>query len=345
MKVPVKPMNEMTRIHDLKDLHILDTPINKQFERITRITKALFNVPIVAISLVDQERQWFKSIQGLDVCETSREVSFCGHTILQDEIFLINDTLLDQRFNDNPLVINEPKIRFYAGFPIKSKNGNKIGTLCIIDIKPRRFTADELEQLKDMAALVEDELLTQKINMLQSELIQELDEAERKNLTDPLTRVWNRRGIEAILFKQLTLCRSQEKYFGLALMDIDDFKDINDTYGHICGDHVLIEISKFFINSMRDNDSFGRWGGEEFLMIVDVTQKKKLLEILERLREKLHNTPIFYNGHQIQVTITVGVILVDSSKKQSVSELVHLADTGLYEGKKSGKNKMVFIEY
>ena len=206
MKVPVKPMNEMTRIHDLKDLNILDTPINKQFERITRITKALFNVPIVAISLVDQERQWFKSIQGLDVCETSREVSFCGHTILQDEIFLINDTLLDQRFNDNPLVINDPKIRFYAGFSIKSKNGNKIGTLCIIDIKPRNYTADELEQLKDMAALVEDELLTQKINTLQSELIQELGEAERKNLTDPLTRVWNRRGIEAILFKH---CRSK----------------------------------------------------------------------------------------------------------------------------------------
>ena len=129
MKAPVKPTNEMSRILDLKDLNILDTPISKQFERITRITKSLYNVPIVAISLVDQERQWFKSIQGLDVCETSREVSFCGHTILQDEIFIINDTLLDQRFNDNPLVTSDPKIRFYAGFPIKSKNGNKIGSL------------------------------------------------------------------------------------------------------------------------------------------------------------------------------------------------------------------------
>ena len=128
-------------------------------------------------------------------------------------------------------------------------------------------------------------------------------------------------------------------------MDIDGFKDINDSYGHICGDQVLIEISKFFINSMRDNDSFGRWGGEDFLMIIDVTKKKKLLEIIERLREKLHDTPICYKGHQIQVTITVGVILVDCTKKQSVSEWVHLADTGLYEGKKSGKNKMVFIEY
>ena len=195
-----------------------------------------------------------------------------------------------------------------------------------------------------MAALVEDELLHQKRQALESELIQELDESERKSLTDPLTRVWNRRGIEAILFKQLTSCRAQEKYFGLVLMDIDNFKYINDTYGHLCGDHILIEISKFFINSMRDNDSFGRWGGEEFLMMIDATEKKKILEILERLRKKLQDTPIAYKEHQIQVTITAGVILVDPTKQQSISELSNLADTGLYKGKKNGKNKIVFIE-
>ena len=343
MKAPVKPKNEISRLHDLKDLNILDTPINKQFERITRITKALFHVPIVAISLIDQERQWFKSIQGLDVCETSRDVSFCGHTILQDEIFIINDAFLDERFKDNPLVTAAPKIRFYAGFPIKSKNGNKIGSLCIIDTIPRSYLAEELEKLKDMAALVEDELLNQKRHELQSNLIQKLDESERKNLTDPLTRAWNRLGIEAILFKHLTLCRSQEKYFGLALMDIDNFKHINDTYGHLCGDQVLIEISKFFINSMRDNDSFGRWGGEEFLMILDITKKEDIRLILERLRMKLQDTPIRYNEHHIQVTISAGIILVDPTKNQTMSELINLADKGLYEGKKIGKNKIVFV--
>lgn len=345
MKASEKSTNELSRIHDLENLNILYTPITKHFERITRITKALFNVPIVAISLVDQEKQWFKSIQGLDVCETSREVSFCSHTILQEDIFIINDTLLDPRFADNPLVKDNPRIRFYAGFPIKSKNGYKMGALCIIDNKPRNYTASELRLLRDMAALAEDELINQKRHALQSELIQELDEYERKNLTDSLTRVWNRGGIEAILLKQLTLSRSQEKDFGLVLMDLDNFKHINDTYGHLCGDQVLIETSKLCIDSLRENDSFGRWGGEEFLMIIDVAEKKKILEIVDRLRKKIQETPVCYKEHQIPVTLTAGVILVDSLKNQSISELVNLADTGLYQGKNSGKNKIVFIDY
>ena len=339
MKAPIKPTNEKFR---LRDLTISETPIEKNFERITRITKALFNVPIAAISLVDQEKEWFKSLQGLDVYETSRAVSFFGHTLLQDEIFLINDTMLDHRFSENPLVKENPEIRFYAGFPIMSKNGYKIGALCIIDNKPRDYTPDDLGPLKDLAALVQEELLNRKRNVVQSELIQELDESERKSLTDLLTGVWNRGGIDAVLFKKLTV--SHGKNFGLVLMDIDNFKYINDTYGHSAGDRVLIEVSNFCLKSLRDSDAFGRWGGDEFLMIIDVTEKKKILEIVGRLIKKIADSQITYKRQHIPVSVTAGVILVNPTKNQSRSDLIDLADKGLYEGKNSGKNKIVFID-
>ena len=158
MKKPDMPTNELARISALRGLGILDTPAEERFDRITRIAQQIFEVPIALVSLVDSERQWFKSCQGLPVSETPREISFCGHAILGDGIFLVPDALADTRFADNPLVINDPKIRFYAGCPLVGKNGQKLGTLCIIDRNPRAFTATELQTLSDLARLVEREL-------------------------------------------------------------------------------------------------------------------------------------------------------------------------------------------
>ncbi|MBV8802410.1 MAG: GAF domain-containing protein, partial [Gammaproteobacteria bacterium] len=120
MQKPIIPENESERVKSLIELNILDTPVTQSFERLTRITKVLFNVPMVTITLIDSERQWFKSKQGLDYCETSRDLSICAHAINQDDIFIINDTLLDSRFFDHPAVVGEPNIRFYAGYPILS---------------------------------------------------------------------------------------------------------------------------------------------------------------------------------------------------------------------------------
>ena len=158
MKKPEIPDCEELRIQDLRSLALLDTKPEETFEAVTKLVKHFFDVPICAISLVDRERQWFKSIQGLDVCETGRDVSFCGHTILQEGIFFVEDTLKDKRFCDNPLVVEEPKIRFYAGYPLKSSAGHAIGTLCIIDTKPRHISKEKLSMLKDFVLLIESEI-------------------------------------------------------------------------------------------------------------------------------------------------------------------------------------------
>jgi GAF domain-containing protein len=134
---PETPANEQVRLDSLQSLDILDSPAEERFDRLTRLAKRIFDVPIALVSIVDQNRQWFKSCVGLDVSETPRDISFCGHAILGNEVFVVTDTAEDPRFDDNPLVVNDPFIRFYAGCPLKYTDGSMLGTLCIIDTRPR----------------------------------------------------------------------------------------------------------------------------------------------------------------------------------------------------------------
>ncbi|MHA7817448.1 MAG: PAS domain S-box protein [Pseudohaliea sp.] len=158
MQAPARPETEAERLAALLDCRLLDTPDEECFDRLTRLARATFGTPIALISLVDAERQWFKSRQGLETREFPRDVSFCGHAILGDDIFQVPDASLDPRFQDNPLVTGEPRIRFYAGAPLATREGHRIGTLCLIDTAPRRLDDDGLARLRDLAACVETEL-------------------------------------------------------------------------------------------------------------------------------------------------------------------------------------------
>lgn len=158
MQLPRLPDDEEYRITTLQECGLLDTPQEQRFDRLTLLTKQIFKTEIVLISLIDTNRQWFKSRQGLDVMETGRDISFCGHAILSEETLHIPDAQNDPRFFDNPLVIGPPYIRFYAGAPLHAKNGQRIGTLCIIDSEPRSLTAEEQEVLRNLADCVEHEI-------------------------------------------------------------------------------------------------------------------------------------------------------------------------------------------
>ncbi|HBC58163.1 MAG TPA: GGDEF domain-containing protein, partial [Gammaproteobacteria bacterium] len=177
LKIPDLPDDESSRLTTLNALNILDTEPEERFDRLTRIAKRLFDVPIALVSLVDENRQWFKSCIGLNVRQTDRNISFCGHAILGDGIFIIPNALKDERFADNPLVIDEPHIRFYAGCPISVPDGHKMGTLCIIDRKPRQLSQEDLELLQDLANMVGQELAALQMATL-----------------DELTGIANRRG-------------------------------------------------------------------------------------------------------------------------------------------------------
>lgn len=158
MQSPALPENESARLQALYNCSILDTPAEERFDRITRLAKRIFQTEIALISLVDHDRQWFKSAQGLNAKETARDISFCGHAILHNTIFQIPDALKDPRFCDNPLVTGTPHIRFYAGAPLQSEDGHLIGTFCLVDSRPRQLNEVELETLRDLANCVEEQI-------------------------------------------------------------------------------------------------------------------------------------------------------------------------------------------
>jgi GAF domain-containing protein len=155
------PANDEDRLRALRELLILDTPPEKRFDRIVEFAASEFDVPIALISLIDRDRQWFKARVGLDVCETSREISFCGHAILQPDLFEVLDATRDARFADNPLVVGAPFIRFYIGAPLQLPNGLTVGTLCLIDTRPREFDAMDHAILGTLRDLVAAELAGQ----------------------------------------------------------------------------------------------------------------------------------------------------------------------------------------
>ena len=155
------PANDAERLRVLRELLILDTPPEERFDRIVEFAAGEFDMPIALISLIDEQRQWFKARVGLDVCETSREISFGGHAILQSELFEVLDAALDPRFADNPLVTGAPFIRFYIGAPLALPGGATLGTLCLIDTRPRHFDMLDRAILGTLRDLVVAELIGQ----------------------------------------------------------------------------------------------------------------------------------------------------------------------------------------
>ena len=173
MQQPDLPENEAQRQVALFNTALLDTAAEPRFDRLTKLVQQCLGTEIVLISLVDVNRQWFKSRQGLEACETGRDISFCGHAILTNDIFEVPDASLDPRFADNPLVTTAPFIRFYAGMPL-THQGQRIGTLCIIDSKPRQLTEDEQQILVNFAKVVEQEIS----DRLQEQVHQQLAASE-----------------------------------------------------------------------------------------------------------------------------------------------------------------------
>lgn len=185
MKTPAIPDDEASRQNVLDALDIVYSPAEERFDRITRVAKRLFDVPIALISLVTRDKQWFKSCQGLNVSETGREISFCGHAINQSDAFVVPNAARDPDFSDNPLVTGEPRIRFYAGQPLVV-DGQRIGTLCLIDRHPRHLKPKHYDSLKCLAGWVETEILAWKADKNRF-IEQSLSLPNRDELIDGLT--------------------------------------------------------------------------------------------------------------------------------------------------------------
>jgi len=311
LKPPI-PLDETARLMSLHSLKLIDTPSEARFDRITRMACRLFDVETCLVSFVDAERQWFKSKQGLDACETSRTISFCGHAILGDEVFIVGDASADPRFSDNPLVTGEPHIRFYAGAPIRGPGGHRIGTLCLIHNEPRGFKKDDQDTLRDLAAMVDDEL-----------------KVASQITKDELTDVANRRGFNMVAEHMLSLCRRTDTNAELYYFDLNGFKQVNDDLGHRAGDEILQHFAKLLVKSFRTADVVARLGGDEFVVLLTAIGGDSS-EALDRLASaaKKESCEILR-----KLDWSVGQAAFDPARHNCVIELLADADRMMYADK------------
>lgn len=316
MQAPAIPANEVERLHVLRALALLDTEEEERFDRLTRVATRMFNVPIALVTLVDSNRQWFKSCMGLPVKETPRDISFCGHAILGNDTFIIPDASKDSRFVDNPLVTSDPHIRFYAGRPICTTHGFKIGTLCLIDSEPRAFEGKDVEDLNDLAVMVENELAAIELATM-----------------DELTDLSNRRGFTMLTEKYLNYFTRHHVFASLVFLDLNGFKGINDTFGHDEGDRALQTFAKALKQVGRSSDIFARLGGDEFVVLLANARQheaqiyiKRLATHLDTLRQQ-HRQPY-------SISFAEGVVEFDPQLPKSIEQLLLEGDALMYQLKK-----------
>lgn len=338
IEAPAHPEEEK-RLASLRALDLLDTPIDVRFERITRLVRRVLGVPIAIFNLIDADRQHYKSAQGISAVDAPKPPAFCTHAILDPHMLHVPDAAKDKRFADNPFVTGELlDIGFYAGCAIHAPDGMPIGTLCAIDTRPRKMSADQLQALRDLADIIETELKFSGISHAQKSLLAELDTAKRLAMVDPLTRLWNRSGLDALINKEMNEAIRNQKPMTLALGDIDRFKSINDTHGHPVGDAVLCGVARALTGGLRAEDIVGRFGGEEFLVVLPGSDAAGAAQVLERLRAAVADTPFLHEDAEYNATISFGAVTFTPEKPEDAAAVIKKADTLLYKAKEAGRN-------
>lgn len=319
MKKPAIPENEVDRLRTLHALDLLETGSDERFDRVTRVAMRLFRVPMALVTLVDENEQAFKSCMGFDSSGTSRDVSFCGHAILGDEPLVVPDTRTDERFHDNPLVLGAPGIRFYAGHPLRAPNGHKLGTLCILDQQPGTFHTEDLGALRDLAAMVEHEIRAIYMATL-----------------DELTELPNRRGFMHLARKSLEICARGGLPASLVFIDLDEFKPINDRYGHAQGDHALRVFAEQMKKTCRSSDVVGRLGGDEFVVLFTNTDKAEAQRVVTKHFRPDLDVCLQNAGFPHDIPFSEGIVEFSPDSKSSLEDLMEQGDTLMYQYKRQG---------
>ena len=312
---PAIPANEAQRLHVLHELKILDTLADDRFDRVTRIAARLFHVPMALISLVDSNRQWFKSRVGMHECSTRRDISFCAHALHEHDILLVEDAALDVRFHDNPLVTDYPYIRFYAGYPLKARDGMVVGTLCILDHQPRYLSSDEMALLTDLGHIVETEL-----------------RIWCQSTTDLLTGLYNRAGFFQLAHNTLALCKRHEWQALLVYMDLNGFKRVNDTFGHEAGDEALRLFATLLHQSFRHEDVIARIGGDEFILLLPHCSEQEYVTILQRINEQLERLNAL--KPQWNIGVSCGMTPIYPDTRDTLEASIKKADACMYSSRR-----------
>ena len=349
MQRPPKPDNEADRLRALSRYQVLDTAPEAGYEDLVAIAAAICQMPMGSVSLIDADRQWFKARLGLDPTETSRDMAFCAHAILDPHaVMVVPDARLDPRFSDNPLVTGAPGIRFYAGAPLLSAEGLPMGTLCVMDSQPRELQGYQVDALDALSRQVSSLLELRRVSRnlvlqlrdrdwYEEQLHKFSEELELQNADlheqvrlDALTGLANRRALSA----SLELALDGGDACCVALLDIDHFKAVNDTHGHAVGDDVLVQVANSLRASSAGHGLLARHGGEEFAWVLPGIDLDQAVLQCEYLREAVK-----FASAALPVTISIGV--ASAQPGDTIGSLLQRADTALYAAKHAGRDRVM----
>ena len=221
----------------------------------------------------------------------------------------------------------------------------RVGTLCAIDHVPRELSSEDLEILLDLAKMVESELVAVALSEVQIALIQQLGELERISMIDSLTRLWNRLGIDTLLHREWEYAVRKDSSIAIVMVDFDNFKPINDTYGHLVGDEVLQGCSRLILSSLRSSDVLGRWGGDEFMVILPGVDREQATMILQRIQEAITQEALITSSGTIKTSVSMGgVIVIPNEQQETIEYWIGKADDELMKVKRSGKGQFQFAK-
>jgi diguanylate cyclase (GGDEF)-like protein len=319
------PRDECQRQRDLERQGVLDHPGDEHFDRLVTLTASVLDTPIALISLVDRDRQWFLAHHGLAVQETPRRMAFCAHTIAGDETLVVADASQDSRFNTNPLVTDDPHIRFYAGTPLQSREGHNLGTLCVIDSQPRQLGPREVSLLEEMAQLV----------------LRELD-LRRELTVNPLTGLANRASFLEQAGPELDRARSGSVGLALLALELDQFSQVRIRWGHEASDQALKDVAACLKGQHRAQDLLGQIGDQGFaILMVDVDQAAAM-ERAEAIRAEITELGGVFrtSGYQLSVSGGLTLLAPDDDRPQ---ELLLRAERALFLAQGNGHNQIALL--
>lgn len=312
--------------------------IDQQLLRIRRIGKKLFDVANCIVRFGNAAPIFpdgGRSISGV-------ETAFCYDVAPSDVPVVVLDTHNHASLGEHPAVSGAPYIRFFASHPVYNRGKILVGSVSLIDYAPRQFFREgDRQLLADLAALVERELELRSMNASQLDLQKKNKNLRRKSLIDPLIGTWNRGAIMRILTIEAIRCDKAGVPLSLIVADLDYFKRINDTHGHPAGDTVLVKVASRLRSCIRPQEALGRYGGEEFLIVLPGSSHSTAMAVAERMRIAIASQPEVIGGTTLGLTISAGVASTDVFPAATTEELISRADMALYAAKDAGRNRVV----
>jgi diguanylate cyclase (GGDEF)-like protein len=318
---PILP-NEVQRQRDLERQGVLDLPEDEHFTRLVQLASTVLETPIALISLVDRDRQWFLARHGLEATETPREMAFCAHAIASDETLVVPDARQDPRFCTNPLVTTDPKICFYAGTPLQSRDGHNLGTLCVIDRLPRHFSTNQVKLLEDLAQLVLREL-----------------ELRRLATVHPITGFANRISFLEQAKPELERARKAGADLALLAIEIDHFSQIRHRWGQEASDRALEDVAGLLRSQLCPKDLIGQIGDQEFALLMVDANPEGAMERAEAIRCGIAELGGVFSGSGHRLQISGGLTLL-APADGGAQDLLLRAERALFLAQGNGHNQI-----